>query len=74
LERAGIKAQRLELFVGNAARQPIRIHDLRGTFVTLALANGRPESWVMAGTGHRSSQMVLPLPTQRHELRRAQPW
>ena len=26
--------------------------------MTLALAHGRPESWVMARTGHRSSQMV----------------
>lgn len=58
LERAGVKAERPELFVRNASRQPIRVHDLRGTFVTLALANGRPESWVMARTGHRSSQMV----------------
>jgi integrase len=58
LERAGIKAERRELFVTTAARQQIRVHDLRGTFVTLALANGRPESWVMARTGHRSSQMV----------------
>jgi integrase len=58
LERAGIKAERPELFVTSASRQRIRVHDLRGTFVTLALANGRPESWVMARTGHRSSQMV----------------
>lgn len=58
LERAGIRAERPELFVKTAARQQIRVHDLRGTFVTLALANGRPESWAMARTGHRSSQMV----------------
>jgi integrase len=58
LERAGIRKERPELFVTTAARQQIRVHDLRGTFVTLALANGRPESWVMARTGHRSSQMV----------------
>jgi hypothetical protein len=45
-------------FVTTAARQQISVHHLRGTFVTLALANGRPESWVMARTGHRSSQMV----------------
>jgi integrase len=58
LERAGVKAERPELFVRNASRQPIRVHDLRGTFVTLSLANGRPESWVMARTGHRSSAMM----------------
>jgi integrase len=50
LERAGIKAERPELFATTATRQQIRIHDLRGTFVTVALANGRPESWVMART------------------------
>jgi integrase len=58
LERAHIKAERPEIFTRTPVRQPIRVHDLRGTFVTLSLANGRPEAWVMARTGHRSSQMV----------------
>jgi integrase len=58
LERAGIKAERPELFATTATRQQIRVHDLRGTFVTLALANGRPESWVMARTGHTTSAML----------------
>jgi len=31
---------------------------LRGTFVTLALANGKTESWVADRTGHKSSQMI----------------
>jgi hypothetical protein len=30
LERAGIKARRPEPFVRSTARQPIRVHDLRG--------------------------------------------
>ena len=33
-------------------------HDLRGTFVTTALANGRSEGWIADRTGHRSSQMI----------------
>src|SRR5262249_52328169 len=41
-----------------AVRRPIRVHDLRATFITLALANGRSESWVADRTGHKSSQMI----------------
>src|SRR5882672_3426670 len=36
----------------------LRAHDLRGTFVTLSLANGKTETWVMDRTGHQSSGMV----------------
>jgi integrase len=49
---------RPELFRRSASRVPIRVHDLRGTFVTLALADGKSESWVADRTGHRSSQMI----------------
>lgn len=56
LRRAGVN--RAELFVANASRLQIRVHDLRGTFVTLALANGKAERWVMARTGHTTSAMV----------------
>ncbi len=49
---------RPELFERTANRRPIRVHDLRATFVTLSLANGATETWVMDRTGHRSSQMV----------------
>jgi hypothetical protein len=31
---------------------------LRGTFVTLSLANGKTETWVADRTGHRSSAMI----------------
>ena len=34
------------------------MHDLRGTFVTLSLANGKSESWISDRTRHRSSQMI----------------
>jgi integrase len=36
----------------------IRVHDLRGTFVTVSLANGKSESWISDRTGHRSSLMI----------------
>jgi integrase len=56
LNRAG--SMRQVLFHRTKARNPIRLHDLRATFVTLSLALGRTETWVCDRTGHRSSQMV----------------
>ena len=56
LRTAGVT--RPELFERSASRMPIRLHDLRATFVTVSLANGRPEAWVTDRTGHRSSQML----------------
>ena len=56
LARAGI--DRAELFDRTPARVPIRVHDLRATFVTLSLAAGRSETWVSDRTGHRSSVMI----------------
>jgi len=52
------KVDRGELHKNTAERKRIRVHDLRGTFVTLALANGKTETWVMDRTGHKSSQMI----------------
>ncbi len=56
LRLAGIT--RLELFEDSPSRQPLRLHDLRATFVTVSLANGKTEQWVTDRTGHKSSQMV----------------
>ena len=56
LREAGIV--RAELFERSATRQPMRIHDLRATFITVSLANGRSESWVADRTGHTSSVMI----------------
>jgi integrase len=56
LALAGV--ERPELFVVSENRVRLRAHDLRATFVTLALANGKTEAWVMSRTGHRSSQML----------------
>ena len=52
------RVDRPQLFERSAQRQPMRIQDLRGTFVTLALAGGRSETWVADRTGHRSSAMI----------------
>jgi integrase len=52
------KVDRHELFHKGENRAPIRAHDLRGTFVTLALASGRSETWVQDRTGHTTSAMV----------------
>jgi integrase len=56
LTLAGVK--RPELTEPKPGRLLLRAHDLRGSFVTLALANGRTEAWVTDRTGHRSSQMI----------------
>ncbi len=56
LRTAGVT--RRELFERSSARQPIRLHDLRATFVTVSLANGKTEQWVSDRTGHKSSQMI----------------
>ncbi len=49
---------RTELFERSKIRRPIRVHDLRATFVTLSLANGKTETWVSDRTGHKSSVMI----------------
>lgn len=56
LRRAGVV--RPELHKTTTGRRAIRVHDLRATFVTLALAAGRGEEWVMVRTGHTTSAQV----------------
>jgi integrase len=46
---------RAELFKKTDNRRPIRVHDLRATFVTVALAMGWTEFDIMCRTGHQSS-------------------
>ncbi len=46
---------RPELFEHNAHRLRIRAHDCRASFITVALANGRSETWVTDRTGHTTS-------------------
>jgi integrase len=56
LRAAGIT--RPELFEASNARRQIRAHDMRATFITIALANGKTETWVADRTGHRSSNQI----------------
>jgi hypothetical protein len=56
LKLAGV--DRAELFERSEMRLAIRTHDLRATFITLSLAGGKSERWVMARTGHTSSAML----------------
>src|SRR5262249_19219370 len=55
---AAAKINRPELTEKSDIRQPIRAHDLRATFVTVALANGKTEAWIADRTGHRSSALI----------------
>jgi hypothetical protein len=56
LQDAGVT--RRALFERSKVRRPLRVHDLRATFVTVSLANGKTETWVADRTGHRSSVMI----------------
>jgi integrase len=49
LAAAGV--DRAELFEKTDLRAPIRLHDLRATFVTLSLAHGATETWVATERG-----------------------
>lgn len=56
LKLAGVK--RPQLFEKSDRRLPVRVHDQRASFITLALATGRSEAWVMERTGHTTSGML----------------
>jgi integrase len=56
LAAAGV--DRRELHHDAKNRRKLRVHDLRATFVTLGLANGKTETWVADRTGHASSQVI----------------
>lgn len=58
LAAAGVTRQEVIADDPGRARIPLRAHDLRGSFVTLAFACGRSEAWVSDRTGHRSSLML----------------
>jgi hypothetical protein len=49
---------RYELHNDGTNRKQLRARDTRTTFITLALAAGRTETWVMDRTGHGTSSMV----------------
>ncbi len=70
--RAGLRTAgvtREDLFVENdEVRRALRVHDLRATFVTSSLANGKTETWVSDRTGHTTSKMI------NHYRRAARQW
>ncbi len=56
MSNAGV--ERAELFEHTENRIALRAHDLRSSFITVKLANGKSETWVMDRTGHTTSQML----------------
>lgn len=56
LRRVGIS--RTQLYEGCETRQRFRAHDLRATFVTIALATGKTETSVSDRTGHDGHSMI----------------
>lgn len=63
LRIAGV--MREELFEKGESLIPIRMHDLRATFVTIASASGKSERWIRNRTGHKS---VAILDTYQREI------
>lgn len=55
---ARVEGIRPKLLENGPNRRRLRAHDLRATFVTLALATGKTETWVADRTGHKSSNMI----------------
>lgn len=53
---AGVR--RRELHRSTPQRRPIRAYDQRAGFVTIAMAAGATEDWVMRRTGHTTSNML----------------
>lgn len=56
LKAAGIT--RAELFESTAHTGKLRAHDMRATFVTMSLAEGRTETWIRDRTAHKSTSMI----------------
>ncbi len=56
LRRAGI--DREELFTSTEFTGALRAHDMRATFVTISLAEGKTETWIRDRTSHKSTSMI----------------
>jgi integrase len=56
LARAGVR--RPQLHEATTERMVVGTHDLRATFVTLALARGKSEGWIRRRTGHTTPSMI----------------
>lgn len=49
---------REELFASTEFTGALRAHDMRATFVTVSLAEGRTETWIRDRTSHKSTAMI----------------
>lgn len=56
LRRVGV--ERSQLHEGSDTRQRFRARDLRATFVTIALATGKTETWISHRTGHDGHSVI----------------
>jgi len=56
LRRAGVT--RGVLFMDTEHVEPLRFHDLRGTFVTWAKRAGKGDGWIADRTGHLTPEMI----------------
>lgn len=56
LKTAGI--ERVELFESTEYTGAMRAHDLRATFVTMSLAEGKQETWIRDRTAHKGLTMI----------------
>lgn len=56
LRAAGVN--RAELFATTEYQGRLRAHDMRATFVTVSLAEGRPDTWIRDRTAHKSTAMI----------------
>lgn len=56
LKAAGVT--RAELFATTKHTAKLRAHDMRATFVTLSLAEGKTDTWIRDRTGHKSTAMI----------------
>jgi len=66
--------EREQLLEESAHQKPIRFHDLRASFITFALANGRSEAWIKERTGHTTSQMIYKYNRPRLAKLRMRDW
>lgn len=56
LKAAGVTRE--ELFEDTDHTGKLRAHDMRATFVTLSLAEGKTETWIRDRTAHKSTVMI----------------
>lgn len=56
LQAAGIN--RHELFESTEHTGKLRLHDMRATFVTVSLAEGKSDTWIRDRTAHKSTSMI----------------